>query len=58
MRHFRLSRDSVYVVAGLLGIAHETLGSGPERPYLLFVFTAMLGLPFVQALDRKRRDDS
>lgn len=42
----RISRDSILFVAGLFGIAYETLGpSGGERPTLLILFSAMVGLP-------------
>lgn len=42
----RITRDRVLFVAGLAGIAHETVaGDVAERPILLLVFTAMVGLP-------------
>lgn len=41
-----VTRDRVLFAAGLLGIAHETVGGAvTERPLLLLVFTAMVGLP-------------
>ena len=50
-----LTRDTVLFVAGLAGIFHETLvHAGTERPTLLLLFGAMIGLPlFLRADDRK-----
>lgn len=49
-----ITRDGVLFVIGILGIAHETLISGAgERPTLLLLFGAMVGLPlFLRADDR------
>jgi hypothetical protein len=51
-----ISRDTVLFIAGLGGIAHETLlSNGVERPTLLFLFGAMCGLPlFLRADERSR----
>lgn len=38
-------RDTVLFVIGLLGVAHETLLAHAERPTLLLLFAAMIGLP-------------
>lgn len=46
-RHLRISRDIVLFTAGLLGVAHETLITHGERPSLLILFAAMMGLPLV-----------
>lgn len=43
-RNYRLSRDTLLFVAGLLGIAHETLVMSVERPSLLILFASMIGL--------------
>lgn len=53
-----VTRDGVLFVVGLLGIAHETLMSRMgERPTLLLLFGAMVGLPlFLRADDRGKRD--
>lgn len=41
-----MTRDRILFVAGLAGIGHETVaGDVTERPVLLLVFTAMVGLP-------------
>jgi len=50
----RLSRDTLLFLIGLLGIVHETLlTSGPERPTLLLIFAAFMGLPLALGVDRK-----
>lgn len=41
----RLSRDAVLFLAGLVGIAHETVIADADRPTLLFLFATMVGLP-------------
>lgn len=47
-------RDAILFVSGLSGIAYETLWHvGPERPTLLAVFAAMVGLPVVLRGDSK-----
>ena len=53
-----ITRDVVLFVAGLLGILHELLiHVGPERPYLLAVLAAMMGLPlFLRADERNGKD--
>lgn len=43
--NFVVIRDGLLFVAGVLGVAHETLGDQPERPTLLILFAAMMGLP-------------
>lgn len=40
-------------VMGLLGVVHETLVSEVDRPTLLLVFVAMMGLPAFLGADRK-----
>jgi hypothetical protein len=51
-------RDVVLFLAGLLGVAHETLLENSDRPELLLMFGAMMGLPaFLQAdtrLDKRK----
>lgn len=55
-RRVRLTRDSVLFIAGLAGIAYETLVSKLERPTLLLLFAAMIGLPAFLQRDDHRRD--
>ena len=38
-------RDALLFFGGLLGVAYETLGASAERPTLLLLFAAMMGLP-------------
>lgn len=38
-------RDIGLFVGGLLGVGHETLLTHAERPTLLILFAAMMGLP-------------
>lgn len=52
MTQWPFIRDAALFVAGVLGVAHETLGNQPERPTLLILFAAMMGLPaFLQKKD-------
>jgi hypothetical protein len=44
-------------MAGLLGIAHETLWSRIERPSLLVLFATMTGLPAFLRYDERRSRD-
>lgn len=41
-------------VAGLAGVAHETLVNNVDRPTLLLLFAAMIGLPAFLNQDSKR----
>lgn len=57
MRWWRgATRDTVLFVAGILGIAHETLQTGIERPALLAAFLAMMGLPLFLRADERGKD--
>lgn len=48
-------RDILLFTGGAAGVIHETvLRNGPERPTLLILFAAMLGLPAFLAGDRDR----
>lgn len=40
-------RTGVLFIVGLLGVLHETFAEGAERPTLLILFGAMLGLSIV-----------
>lgn len=52
-RRFRLTRDGILFIAGLLGIAFETLAEHGDRPALLVLFGAMIGLPAFLNRDEK-----
>lgn len=53
MERWTAYRDTILFTAGLLGVAHETLVSNVERPWLLAIFGAMMGLPAFLQLDRR-----
>ncbi|HXH36911.1 MAG TPA: hypothetical protein VNJ54_21220 [Plantibacter sp.] len=40
-----LTWNNVLRVVGLLGVSHETLVNNTDRPTLLLLFAAMIGLP-------------
>jgi hypothetical protein len=40
-----INRNTLLFTGGLLGVAHETLLQHAERPTLLILFAAMMGLP-------------
>jgi hypothetical protein len=46
-------RGFVLFVGGLAGVAYETLAEHADRPTLLVVFTAMMGLPLFLGADEK-----
>jgi hypothetical protein len=48
-------RDISLFVGGLLGILHETVLTSSERPSLLVLFGAMIGLPAFLRADEGRR---
>jgi hypothetical protein len=45
MKHWPTLRDVVLFFGGVAGVLHETLSTQPERPTLLILFAAMMGLP-------------
>lgn len=50
----RITRGTVLFTGGLLGVAHETLARSADRPTLLLLFAAMMGLPaFISQDERK-----
>lgn len=55
-RRLRVSRDTILFVVGLAGIAYETLVTGGDRPTLLVLFGAMIGLPAFLRTDEKKHD--
>ena len=52
---WRAARDVSLFVIGLVGVIHEAFFTPYDRPGLLFLFSAMMGLPAVlwQGYDRK-----
>lgn len=53
-RNFRLSRDGILFFLGILGVGNETLFQNAERPTLLLLFGAMVGLPAFLRQDEKK----
>lgn len=53
----KIARDTVLFVVGLLGVAHETLVANAERPTLLLLFAAMIGLPAFIGKDEKDKKE-
>lgn len=51
-------RDITLFVGGLAGVFHETVVSNVERPTLLILFAAMLGLPAFLRQDAKQAPPS
>jgi hypothetical protein len=51
-------RDPILFVAGLAGIAHQTLIAPEVQWELLLAFMAMLGLPLPLRADERRRNGS
>lgn len=52
----KFTQKGVLFVVGLLGVAHETLVSDADRPTLLLLFAAMIGLPAFLRQDEKGGD--
>lgn len=54
----RITRDAVIFAVGIGGIVHETVNDGGERPTLILLFAAMIGLPaFLWKDDKKLPED-
>lgn len=52
----RISRDTILFATGLGLTVHEAvIRDGPERPTLLVLFAAMMGLPFILRADEMIR---
>jgi len=51
------TRDFVLFVGGFLGVIYETVVEQVDRPALLAVFGAMLGLPVFLSRDQPPPDD-
>lgn len=57
MNRWPLIRDVVLFVGGLAGVANEALRFGGERPTLLLLYAAMMGLPAFLRADESKKDD-
>jgi len=56
-QEFTLSRDLVLFSAGLLGVIHETIIAEVERPFLLALFAAMIGLTGFLKAEEARKEN-
>lgn len=56
LRTKNISRDAVLFGGGLAGIFHETVINQAERPFLLALFGAMVGLTGFLRADEKRQE--
>jgi hypothetical protein len=52
-----LTWNNVLRLVGLLGVAHETVVNNVDRPTLLLLFAAMIGIPSFVKQDSGRRED-
>jgi len=57
MKDWQKLRDIFLFVGGISGVFHETVLSNAERPTLLILFAAMMGLPAFLRQDEKHRED-
>jgi len=57
MMNFNFMRDVILLLSGLAGILHETVVENSERPTLLMLFAAMIGLPAFLRKDDSRKED-
>lgn len=55
MKQFPAIRDILLFVGGLAGVFHETVISTAERPTLLILFAAMMGLPAFLRSDEAKK---
>lgn len=54
-RRARVTRDSVLFASGLAGVFYETVFDKADRPTLLLLFGAMMGLPAFLRSDEQVR---
>ena len=52
----RLPRDTILFLGGLIGIGNEALSRGSERPTLLILYGAMVGLPAFLRTDEAKKE--
>lgn len=57
MQQWPLLRDIALFFGGIAGVIHETLLAKTERPTLLILFAAMMGLPAFLRPDKKDDDN-
>lgn len=56
MTKWPLIRDILLFFAGLAGVAHEALFTTTDRPELLILYAAMMGLPAFLNADKRIED--
>jgi hypothetical protein len=56
MNRLRVTRDGTLFILGLFGIAHQTLIAESDRPTLLLLFAAMIGLPAFLNKDERSQE--
>jgi hypothetical protein len=56
MRFTQGVRDAILFAVGMSGIVFETVRFGAERPTLLILFGAMIGLPAFLRTDEHRKN--
>lgn len=56
MTNWPTIRNITLFVGGLAGVLHETVVSTAERPTLLILFAAMMGLPAFLQADQNRKN--
>ncbi|MBA2312751.1 MAG: hypothetical protein H0V97_08130 [Actinobacteria bacterium] len=49
----RLTRDAIMFTIGAFGFFHELIYTQAERPFILALSGALMGLPFVLSADSK-----
>ena len=49
----RFTRDALMFAIGAVGFFHELIASQAERPFILALSGALMGLPFVLSADAK-----
>lgn len=56
MKNWQNTRDVILFFGGLAGVFNETVLTTAERPTLLILFAAMMGLPaFLRSDDKNRQ---
>jgi hypothetical protein len=56
MKNWQNTRDIILFLGGLAGVFNETVLTTTERPTLLILFAAMMGLPAFLRQDSKGSD--
>jgi hypothetical protein len=57
-RRLRFSRDGIMFLLGIAGIIYETIADNGDKPTLLVLFGAMIGLPAFLHADSSLQKDT